>query len=180
VLRPVRSFRLSHQVKFSESFWKLRSSQSKSPAPFGPCPIDSEYRGPGMHRWIDVAEVPFVGGNLSSRMKVGLTQHQAELLFPKSASTRRKRQHMESKIPGGVPGILPFIRHRDDVGIVHVTPMLVARGSLARRQVGIAAPLLQPAVYVKIKVLFGPQHPGQGLPHHIRRIAPSEEGMTEA
>ena len=90
--------------------------------------------GPGMHRRIHVAEVPFVGGDLAVRVQVVLTQHQIELLLAEIHVHQRERQDMEGEVPRGVPGILPFVRHGDDVGVVHVVPLRIARRLLGRRR----------------------------------------------
>src|SRR5213075_1283066 len=85
-LLPVRSLRFTHHVKFSNSLWNERSSQSMSPVPFR-C--------------------------FSSRY-VKIVDH-------------REREHVEREVPRGVPRVLPFVGHRDDVGVQHVMPMVVAR-----------------------------------------------------
>ena len=66
---------------------------------------------PSMDRWIHIAESPFVGGNLSVRMHVPLTQHEHELFLGKGRIDERERNTVKRKIPGGVPGVLPLVRH---------------------------------------------------------------------
>ena len=51
----------------------------------------------------------------------------------KSGSTERDREHVEGQIPGGEPGILPFVGHREDVGVVEVRPVAVAALRALRR-----------------------------------------------
>ena len=49
-------------------------------------------------------------------------------------SSLRERNHVESQVPGGVPGILPVVRHGDDVAIVEMLPVVVAAVLAARRR----------------------------------------------
>ena len=53
--------------------------------------------------------------------------------FAKSKSTIASDKVWKAKIPGGVPGILPFVRHGDDIGVEHVEPFHVSRAALQRR-----------------------------------------------
>ena len=64
-----------------------------------------------MHRRIDVAEVPLVGGNLTARMQVALAQHQIELPLAEVLVDQRQRQHVKRQVPRGVPRIFPLVRH---------------------------------------------------------------------
>ena len=63
---PNRSLRFTHQLKFSVSLANERLRNSRSPFPFKRLlrPIQ-ENGGPGVHRRIDVAEVPLVGRDLT-------------------------------------------------------------------------------------------------------------------
>ena len=49
-----------------------------------------------------------------------LDQHQAELLLGELLIHLIERKDVECEIPGGIPGIFPFVRHGEDVGVVHV------------------------------------------------------------
>ena len=53
-----------------------------------------------MHRWIDVGELPFIGGNLAIGMHVPLAEHHFELLFAEIRIDQRQSDHMEGEIPG--------------------------------------------------------------------------------
>ena len=123
--------------------------------------------GPGVHGRIDVAEVPLVGGDLPAGMQVGLPEHQVELLLAEVLVHQREGEHVEGEVPRRVPGVLPLVRHRDDVGVVHVMPVLVARGGAPVGLEGGGAALLEPAVDVVVVELLGPEHAGEGLPHHV-------------
>ena len=86
-----------------------------------------EDRGPGMNRRVDVAEIPLVGGNLSGRMQVKGLQHQFELALGEIDVDRRERDGVKRQVPGGEPGIFPFVRHRNDGVIDHMRPFAVPR-----------------------------------------------------
>ena len=169
--RPVRSLRLTHQVKFSSSFWKQLLSHSRSPSPrsrlFQPVGEDG---GPGVDRRVDVAEVPLVGRDLAVGVHVPLAQHQLQLLLAEVRVDERQGEDVEGEVPGRVPGVFPLVGHGDDVAVVHVVPVVVARGGLPRRLERVGAALLQPLVHVVVVELLGPEHPRQGLPHDVGRV----------
>src|SRR2546427_5359388 len=59
-------------------------------------------------------------------MHVPFPQHQSQLVLGKIGIDQRERDAMESQIPSGIPGILPFVRHGDDVGVVEMGPLAIA------------------------------------------------------
>ena len=94
------------------------------------------HRGPGVHRRVDVAEVPLVGRQLAVRVQVVVAQHQVELLLGEVGVDHAQRDHVEGQVPGRVPRVLPLVRHRDDVVVEHVRPLGVAHAAaFLRRQV---------------------------------------------
>ena len=95
--------------------------------------IDEEGRK-RMHRWINGAEVPFIGGKLAVWMDVVSLQHEFELLLGEVRIDQNQRDAMKSQVPAGVPGILPLVRHRDDVVIDHMNPVGVTDGDDASGQ----------------------------------------------
>ena len=101
-------------------------------ARFGQLQDIGEYRGPGVHRRIDVAKIPFIGRDLAVGVHVALAQHQLQLLLAEVGIDQRQRDDVKGEVPGRVPGILPLVGHRDDVAVVHVVPVVVARCLLAR------------------------------------------------
>lgn len=61
---------------------------------------DSESR-PGVHRWVDITKVPFVGRKRSIGLHVPFTGHQVELLLGKP-----RVDHCDGNaVEGGVPAI---------------------------------------------------------------------------
>ena len=99
---PSLSLRFTHQVKLSSSLWKMRC-QERAIAHAAALLLDlvDAPRRPGMHRRIDVAERPFVGGELPVGMHVPLAQHQHELLLGELAN--RPAPAARSGTPGPTP-----------------------------------------------------------------------------
>ena len=83
-------------------------------------------RGPRMYRGVHVAQCPFVRGQLTVGMHVPFAQHQHELFLGEDRVHQRQGDTVERKVPGGVPGVLPLVRHRDDVGVVQMPPFMIA------------------------------------------------------
>ncbi len=116
---------------------------------------------------IDVAEIPFVGRDLPVGVHVPFAQKQNQLVLGKFGIHVPQRNHVKCGIPRGVPGILPLVRHRNDVAVVQVRPVAVANLFSVRRRrrhVGIA---LQPVIHRIIVKLFGPQQAGICLTHGL-------------
>ena len=84
-------------------------------------------RRPGVHRWIHIAEVPLVGGNLPIGVSIETAQDQQQLVLREIEVHQRQGQRMKRQIPGRVPGIFPFVWHGDHVGVQHVEPLGVTR-----------------------------------------------------
>ena len=89
-----------------------------------------------MHGWIHIAEVPLVGRDLAVGVDVPLREHQVELLLGEVDVDRREGDRMERQVPCGVPRILPFVGHGDDVIIDHMPPFVVALAIFRRRRAG--------------------------------------------
>ena len=133
---PSASLRFTHQVKLSSSFWNTRSRNARSPTPrLLLVDLVDAPRRPGVHRRIHIAERPLVRGQLPVGVHVPLAQQQHELLLREVGIDERQRHAVERQIPGRVPGILPLVRHRDDVGVVEVRPLVIAAApALGRRR----------------------------------------------
>ena len=129
-----------------------------------------------MHGRVDVAEVPFVGRNLAVGVHEAFAQHQLELLLAEIGIDESQGEHMKGEIPDRVPGILPLVRHGDDVAVVHVVPLVVARGGLAVRLERVGAALFEPLVHVVVVELLAPQHSRQGLAHDIGPVGLERRG----
>src|SRR6202034_555133 len=81
-----------------------------------------EQGSPGVDGRIDVAEVPFVSGNLTVGMKIPSTEYKLDLPLGEVDIHSRQRQSLKCEVPCRIPRILPFVRHRHDVVINHVEP----------------------------------------------------------
>ena len=127
-------------------------------------------RRPGMHRRIYVTESPFVRRQLPVRMHVPLAKKQSQLFLGEVRIDLRERDTVEREIPSRIPGILPLIRHGNNVCIVKIGPLLIA-ALLARfrrpRSGGIA---LEPGANVEMIKLLGPEQAGERLPLNIPSV----------
>ena len=122
-----------------------------------------------MHRRVDVAEVPLVGGKLAAGVKVVLPEHQVQLLLAEVLVHQGEREDVKGQVPRRIPGVFPLVRHRDDVRIVHVVPVVVAGGPPFRLE-RVGPVLFEPPVDVVVVELLGPEHAGDRLAHHVGRI----------
>src|SRR4030095_8139279 len=98
-LRPSGSLRFTHQLKLQH---QAVERALEEPAVRGPARLLAlvEKQGrPGVNRWVDIAEVPLVGGNLSVRVRVQAAKHQQQLTLGKVEVDQRKRGGVERKIP---------------------------------------------------------------------------------
>ena len=129
-----------------------------------------EQRGEGVHRRVDVAEVPLVRRDLAGRVEVHLGEHQVELRLGEVGVDHGERQAVEGEVPGRVPRVLPRVGHRDDVVVDHVEPRLVAHAPALRMAHRVRVVLLQPHVDVEVVRLLRPQHPGERLAEHRRGV----------
>ncbi len=165
MLRPSASLRFTHQVKFSMSLWNTRSRNSRSPRPPLALAVDLVHapRGPGVHRRVHVAEGPLVGRHLAVRVHVPLAREQHELLLRELGVQVRERNGVKRQVPGGVPRVLPLVRHRDDVGVVQVSPLAVAAIPAVGGRCRVVRVAVQPFRHVVIEVLLAPDHSGEGL-----------------
>ena len=118
---------------------------------------------PGVHRRVHIAERPLVGGNLAVGVHVPFARQQHQLMLRELRIDQGERDAMKRQVPGGVPGVLPFVRHREDVGIVEITPFDVAsmQPCLGRRR--LAGVALEPARNIEIVELLAPNQSGKGL-----------------
>ena len=90
--------------------------------------VDLEHpqRRPGVHRRVDVGEVPLVGRDLPVRVHVPLAQQQHELRLGERRVDVRDRHAVEGQVPGREPRVLPRVGHQDDLVVVQVRPVAVA------------------------------------------------------
>ena len=125
-----------------------------------------EDRCPGVNRRIHIAEVPFVGRNLTGGVQEKFLQHQVKLLLGEVEIDDAQCHGVKRQVPRRVPRILPFVGHGNYVLVDHVEPFDIAK-LLAVGIQRIDAVLLQPLVDLEAEVLLGPQHSGQRLAHDV-------------
>ena len=77
---------------------------------------------------------------------------------------------MECEIPRRVPRVFPLVRHRDDVGVVEMAPLMVSCLAPLRRWWWKIRIAVEPGSHLVVVVLFRPQHSRQCLPHDVPGI----------
>ena len=120
--------------------------------------FEERERGPRVHRRIYIAEVPLVGGHLPIGVGIEIAQHEQELLLGEIEIHQRQGDRVEGEVPGRIPGVLPFVRHRDDVGVEHVKPIHVPNAAPGGIEQRMTLVLLKPLIQIEIVVLLAPQH----------------------
>ena len=103
-------------------------------------------------------------------MHVPFAQHEDELILGKRGVDERERDTVKRKIPGRVPGVLPLVRHRNDIGIIEMGPVGVATVEAFTRRFRHARITFEPSIDIVVIKLFAPEQSGKGLPLHTARI----------
>src|SRR5579862_8991354 len=134
--------------------------------------VDLKYapRRPRVHRRTHIAQRPFVCRELPIRMHVPLASEQQKLLLGELAVDVREREAMKTKIPGRVPGVFPFVRHRDHIGVVEMGPLPVATLPALGWRSGLSGITGEPLRHVVVEELLAPDHPREGLALHGTRV----------
>src|SRR5690242_13513 len=86
---------------------------------------------PGVHRRIQIRELPLISRNLSIGVLELLEEHYPEILLRKFRIYQCQRRALEGQIPCCEPWILPLVGHRQNAHGIQVSPMMIA-DSLAR------------------------------------------------
>ena len=86
-----------------------------------------------------------------------------------SGSTSAIGTAVEREVPRRVPGVLPLVGHRDDVGVVEMVQSLLrpSAGGGRRRLAGVA---VQPVADDVVVELLRPEQPAEGLPQDVRGV----------
>jgi hypothetical protein len=110
-----------------------------------------------MYRWVYIAEIPLVRRKLPVGVQIIPFQHHFQLLLAEVLVDQRQCQNMKRQVPRRVTGVVPFVWHRDDLGAVHVVPVLVTPSvPLWLEEIG--AMLLEPLIHVVVVELLAPKH----------------------
>jgi len=125
-------------------------------------------RRPRVHRRIHIAEIPFVGRQRPVRVLVPFPAQHDQLVLGEGRIQVGEGHAVEGQVPGGEPGILPLVRHRDDVEPVEVTPPGVPPVLAPGRRFGLGRIAVQPPVDGVVVQLLTPQQAGTRLPQHHR------------
>jgi hypothetical protein len=83
-------------------------------------------RCPGMDGRVDIIQRPFIGRELAVGMHIPFARHQFKLALGELRIDRDQRQAVERQVPARIPGKFPFVRHRDDVEVMDMLPVVVA------------------------------------------------------
>ena len=137
--------------------------------------IDPQRR-PSLDRRVHVAERPLIGRQLAVRVHVPLARQQQELVLGEGRVHRRQGDAVERQVPSCEPGILPGVRHGDDIRGVEVPPVPVAPGLALRRRGRRGRIAVQPERHVEVVELLGPQQSGNGLAMHPARVRIGDPG----
>src|SRR6516162_10606694 len=103
-------------------------------------------------------------------MHVPFAQEKRKLLFRKIRIDLCERNAVKCQVPGGIPGIFPFVGHRNDVGVIKSRPFVIAATFSALgwwRPCGIA---FEPGVYVEVVELLRPQEAGECLSLYVPSV----------
>ena len=118
---------------------------------------------PRMNGRIHVVEREFVRGQLSIGMHVPFAHKEHELLLGEIGINAGKGDHVEREVPGGVPRVLPFVRHRDDIPVEQVQPIPIAAFPAACRWRRVGRVALKPVFHDVVVELLRHHQPGVSL-----------------
>src|SRR5438067_10971897 len=77
---------------------------------------------------------------------------------------------MKSKVPRGVPGILPLVGHGDNVGVVEMLPLTIAAKLSPRGWSGGVRIASEPLLHDVVVELLRPEHSSEPLAHDVLRV----------
>ena len=158
------------EVEYQLVEYPLEELQIALPAALLAVDLEHAPGRPGVHRRVDVAKGPLVGGDLAIRVHVPLARQQDELLLGECGVQVRQWQAMESQIPGRVPRVFPLVGHGNDIGVVQMPPVSVAAVPARGRRWWLRRVALQPSADIEVKELLAPDHSGKRLALDEARI----------
>ena len=116
-----------------------------------------------MYWRIYIGKIPFVGRNLPVGMHVPLVEEEEQLVFGKFRIQTGQRNAVEGQVPGSIPGVLPLVRHGNDVKILEVCPAVISTFFALLWRLISSRISFKPAVDIVVVKLFGPKQPGVSL-----------------
>ena len=119
---------------------------------------------PGMHRRIEIRELPFVGGDLAVDVLKLLEQEKPKIIRGEAGIDERHGGALKRQVPSGKPRILPLVGHGENAHGVEMPPMQIAAvpARIRRRALGVVA--FEPQVHIEVEHLLAPEQAGEGLP----------------
>ena len=121
---------------------------------------------PGVHWRIHIRQPELVGGERTAGVHVPFPQQKNELLLRKLRIDLGKRDHLKCVVPGGEPGVLPFIRHRQNIAAVQVSPLAIPACQPICRWCRLRRIACQPVLHDILVKLFRPEETRIRLPCH--------------
>ena len=132
---------------------------------------------PGVNRRVDVAKVPFIGGDLSVGVHAPFAGEEIELLLCESRIDHCERDAVKGCVPGGEEGVLPGVRHGENIIQMHVLPLSVANGLPLGRRWRHAGVAVRPLVPNEVVVLLAPHHASQCLALNVAQVVGHRHGV---
>ncbi len=87
-------------------------------------------------------------------MLIPFAPEQEQLLLGKVGIEQSQWDAVKCQVPGGKPGIFPFIGHGDDIGRVQMAPFAIASLLAFLRRRGLGRIAVQPLLQVVMVELF--------------------------
>jgi hypothetical protein len=154
--------------------------------------LEDTERGPCMNRGIDIAEIPFVSAKgqlaftssalgysrrkLAIRMAVPLASEEIELFLGEVRVDHGEGDAVKASVPRSKEGVLPRIRHRQDVIAMKVLPRSIADALPTRGWWRLARVTVRPLLPDEEIVLFAPHHACECLSLDIAEVISHRQG----
>ena len=145
---------------------QLRQQAGEEAVVAAPVDVPHVQRRPRVHRRVDVAERPLVGGEGAVRVLEPLAAQREQLVLGERRVEMGERDRVEREVPRREPRVLPRVGHRHDVARVHVHPRRVPAEPALGWRWRLRRVAVEPAPDVVAVELLAPDHPGEGLAGH--------------
>jgi hypothetical protein len=119
--------------------------------------------GPRVDGRVHVGEIPLVRGQRAVGPQIPFAKQKEELTLGKIRIDAAHWDHVKGEIPRCVPRVFPLVGHRDDVRVVEVRPVGVARLRVMRGRARLVRIAGEPAAHVVVVKLLRPQQSRVGL-----------------
>src|ERR1700730_15808260 len=136
--------------------------------------------GPSVNGGIYIAKGPLVSGQLAVGIHIPFAQEEHELILGEVRVDNGQRDAVKGQIPRRVPGVFPFVGHRNDVVVIKLRPILISSVPAFLGWSRLSRVAGEPGKYVIMVELFGPHHSRQGLSHYRASIFGNILGHTRS